>query len=119
METFQWIALVLIWVVPALLSYQSYRRLQKEEHEELKQEIGSPLIFFTYIPFVIGVLLFLSGSEAVTGLKAVQDAGMANAFFGWIVLWIGNVVTKAESAARSLSMIAVGTLVLIAYVHFL
>ncbi len=116
---FQWIAVVLIWVVPVLLSYLSYRRLQKEERQELKQEIGSPLIFFTYVPFVIGVLLFLSGSEAVTGLKAVQDAGMASAFFGWIVLWIGNVVTKAESAARSFSMIDVGIFVLVAYVQLL
>lgn len=119
MEMFQWIAVVLIWILPVLLSYQSYKRLQKEEREELKQEIGSPLIFFAYIPFVIGVLLFLSGSEAVAGLKAVQDAGMASAFFGWIVLWIGNLVTKAESTARSLSMIAAGILVLTAYIHLL
>lgn len=119
METFQWITLVLIWVVPVMLSYRSYRRLQKEERQDLKQEIGSPLIFFTYVPFVIGVFLFLSGSEAVAGLKAVQHAGMASAFFGWIVLWIGNLVTKAESAAKSLSMIAIGILVLVANIYLL
>ena len=89
MGVLQVIFLILLWGIPIILFTTTYIKLKREEKREIINEIKRPLVLFE-LGFVIGVMIFLSGSISL--LKWIQHVGaitlIASGFttviFGWV-----------------------------------
>lgn len=119
MRTFQLIYLAFIWIVPTLLSWYSFTKMMEDERQEIVKEIKKPLFIFSIAPLVIGFLVFLSGSVLALGLKVVQHFGIGLVFFGWLVMWLVNLISKEKSMTKSLFMIIAGAFGVIIYIYLI
>ena len=113
----QVIYIVLIWTIPSLGSWNSFRKMEKEKQIELIKEWRSPLSILGIIPSFIGLLVYLTGSVAASDIKVLRDLGIALALFGWFVIWIVGLIKGEENTFKCIAMILIGISVLIAYIY--
>lgn len=113
------IYIVLIWTIPSLGSWYSFRKMEKEKQIELIKELRNSLSILGIIPSLIGLLVYLTGSVAASGIKVLRDLGIALALFGWFVIWGLGLIKGEENTFKCIAMILVGISVLIAYIYLL
>ncbi|MEK4486084.1 hypothetical protein MHH81_10910 [Psychrobacillus sp. FSL H8-0484] len=117
MSLIQVIYIVLIWAIPILGSWYSFRKMGKEKQIELIKEIRHPLSILGIIPIFIGLLVFLTGSVSASGIEVLRHLGIGLTFFGWFVNWLVGLIKGEEKAFKSIVMILIGVSVLIAYIY--
>ena len=66
----QVIYIVLIWTIPSLGSWNSFRKMEKEKQIEHIKKLRSPLSILGIIPSFIGLLVYLTGSVAASDIKS-------------------------------------------------
>lgn len=113
----QVIYIVLIWAIPILGSWYSFRKMEEEKQIELIREFRHPLSILGIIPMFVGLLVFLSGSVLASGLTVLRHLGIGLMLFGWFVPWVVGLVKGEKKAFKSIAMILIGVSVLIAYVY--
>lgn len=113
----QVIYIVLIWTIPSLGSWYSFRKMEKEKQIELIKEWRNPLSILGIIPSFIGLLVYLTGSVAASDIKVLRDLGIALALFGWFVIWVVGLIKGEENTFKCIAMILIGISVLIAYIY--
>ena len=117
MRLIQVIYVVLIWVMPILGAWYSFRKLGEEKQIELIKEIRHPLSILGIIPIFIGLLVFLTGSVSASGIKVLHHLGIGLMLFGWFVTLVVGLVKREENTLKSISMILIGVSGLIAYIY--
>lgn len=117
MSLIQVIYIVLIWVLPILGAWYSFRKMGEEKRIELIKEIRLPLSVLGIIPIFIGLLVFLTGSVSASGIKVLRHLGICLMLFGWFVTWVVGLVKGEENALKSIAMILIGVFGLIAYIY--
>lgn len=117
MKTHHLIYVAIIWVVPFLLSWRAFRKMNEKERQEIIIGIKNPLFILSILPLIIGFLVFLTGSVFALGSRIMQNFGISLVFFGWFVLWVVNLMKKNESVTKSLSMIVIGIFGVIVYIY--
>lgn len=68
------------------------------------------------LPIFCRFALFLTGTAQ---LKILKDIGIGFIFSGWFMIWIISLVKREESTAKSIVMIIMGVVVLLAPLYFL
>ena len=111
------IYIVLIWAMPILGTWYSFRKMREEKQIELLKEIRQPLSIFGIIPIFIGLLVFLTGSVSVSGIKVLRYLGIGLMLFGWVVTWVVSLVNGEENVVKSIAMILIGVFGLLAYIY--
>lgn len=109
--------IVFLWGVSVLIIWRSYRKMGEAKRRQFIKELKKPLTIIGVLPFGIGMLLFFTGSASVPGLKIIQHLGVGLLFFGWLVVWVEELVKKEGYAAKSIAMIVIGVSLLIAYIY--
>ena len=117
MSIIQVIYIVLIWAMPILGSWYSFRKMGEEKQKELIDEIRLPLFILGILPIFIGFLVFLTGSVSASGIKVLRHLGIGLSLFGWFVTWVVALVKGEDNAFKSIVMILIGVFVLITYIH--
>src|SRR5699024_7183237 len=70
--------LILIWVLPALLMMNTYVKMNESEKQSFKVELKQPIVFFTVVFLLFGLLISLSG--IILAIKWVQHLGVIMVF---------------------------------------
>jgi hypothetical protein len=117
MRLIQVIYIVLIWIMPILGAWYSFRKMGEEKQIELIKEIRHPLSILGIIPIFFGLLVFLTGSVSAPGIKVLHDFGIGLMLFGWFVTWVVGLVKGEENPLKSIAMILIGVSGLIAYIY--
>lgn len=117
MSLIQVIYIVLIWTIPSLGSWYSFKKMEKKKQIELIKEWRNPLSILGIIPGFIGFLVYLTGSVVASDIKVLRDLGIALALFGWFVIWVVGLIKGEESTFKCIAMISIGISVLIAYIY--
>ena len=82
----QGVYIVLIWALPILGAWYSYRKMGEVNQIELIKEIKLPLSILGITPIFIGLLVFLTGSDSASGVKVLHRLGIGLMLFGWFGL---------------------------------
>jgi len=78
--------LILIWVLPALLMMNTYVKMNESEKQSFKVELKQPIVFFTVVFLLFGLLISLSG--IILAIKWVQHLGVIMVFVSWFTISI-------------------------------
>ncbi|WP_342598248.1 hypothetical protein MHB48_11705 [Psychrobacillus sp. FSL H8-0483] len=117
MSLTQVIYIALIWAIPILGAWHSFRKMGEEKQIELIKEIRHPLSILGIIPSFIGLLVFLTGSVLASGIKVLRHLGIGLMLIGWFVTWVVGLLKGEENAFKSIAMILIGVSGLIAYIY--
>ena len=109
--------IVLIWTIPSMGSWYSFRKMENEKQIKVIKELRNPLSILGIIPSFIGFLVYLTGSVAASDIKVLRDLGMALALFGWFVIWGVGLKKGEENSFKCITKILIGISVLIAYIY--
>ncbi|MEK4521872.1 hypothetical protein NSQ95_10150 [Psychrobacillus sp. FSL W7-1457] len=117
MSLIQVIYIVLIWTIPSMGCWYSFRKMENEKQIKVIKELGNPLSILGIIPSFIGFLVYLTGSVAASDIKVLRDLGIALALFGWFVIWGVGLIKGEGNTIKCIAMILIGISVLIAYIY--
>ncbi|WNF22781.1 hypothetical protein [Mesobacillus jeotgali] len=81
MDAVQIVFLVLLWGVPIFRFIQEYRKMNEEEHAEIKASLKNPLYYLDDGFRYIGFLLMFTGM--IASIPVIQHIGAAILFIGW------------------------------------
>ncbi|WP_139378315.1 hypothetical protein [Mesobacillus jeotgali] len=114
MDAVQIIFLILLWGIPIIRFMKIYRKLEKEEQEEIKASFKNPLYYLGDGFGHLGLLLIFTGM--IIAVPVVQHIGAALLFVGWFYggVELLDVSYKKSAGVISFSVIATG-----AYYFFL
>ncbi|APC47666.1 Fe3+-siderophore ABC transporter permease [Virgibacillus halodenitrificans] len=113
MGTLQILFLIVIWVLPAILSINTYCKMDKKEQQELKNEFKNPFALFGVGFVVIGLLLFSSGY--ISSLKLPQHIGAIMVVTSWFTTSIVSRKRKKVSFVTSIALILLGVIGIAVY----
>ncbi|MGE7979185.1 hypothetical protein [Psychrobacillus sp. NPDC093200] len=116
MKLIQVMYMLLIWIIPILGTWYSYRKMGEEKKKGLINEIKHPLSVLGIIPIFIGLLFFITGSASASGIKELSNTGICLVLFGWFVTWVIRLV-KGGNTLKSIAMILIGISGFIAYIY--
>ena len=117
MRIIQFVYIVLLWGLPILFTWRSFNKMEEEKRREVIKEIKAPLFMLGPAPLTIGLLVFFTGSVSAPGIKVLQHSGMGLMFFGWCVMWVWELLNKNKSTVKSIVMLIMGILGVVAYIY--
>lgn len=69
----QVILIILIWAIPIFLFIKTYKRLDKKEQQDAKEELKNPLFLLIFGSGCIGFQVFITGS--ISEINIIQHIG--------------------------------------------
>lgn len=116
MKFIQFLYIIILWGLPILLIWHSFRKMTEEKREQVREEINTLIFWISVAPIIIGLLLFLTSSVSAPKIKVLEYFGIGLLFVGWAVLWGEELINRSKR--KGIGMIAIGGFVLIIYICF-
>lgn len=115
MKLIQTLFLIVIWVIPVFLLLKNYLKMDKEERQEIKDELKTPSILLSGGSISIGFLLFSSG--IISTVKLLQHIGAVMVIISWFALSIISWRKRKTSLIVSIGLILLGLIGIVAYIY--
>ncbi|MBD1221901.1 Fe3+-siderophore ABC transporter permease [Virgibacillus halodenitrificans] len=109
--------LILIWVLPILFLINAYLKMDRDEKQEIKNDIKNPLALFGIGFIIIGLLLFFSG--VILTVKKLQHIGAIMVLISWITTSIVSWKRGKTGFITSVVLILLGVMGIAAYSYLI
>lgn len=76
------ILIILIWAIPIFFFIKTYKKMDKEEQQDVKGELKNPSFLLIFGGCWIGFQVFITGS--ISEIKIIQHIGAGLVFIGFI-----------------------------------
>lgn len=110
----QVILIILIWAIPIFLFIKTYKRMDKKEQQDAKEELKNPLFLLIFGGGCIGFQVFITGS--ISEINIIQHIGAGLVTIG--ILTGCMALFKQRNAKKGLALMIVGIIGAILYINF-
>lgn len=112
MMIFQAIIIILIWAIPIFLFIKTYKKMEKEEQQDAREELKSPSFLLIFVGGCIGFQVFITGS--ISEIKIIQHIGAGLVFIGFVSGCMA--AFRQRKVIKGLALMIVGIIGTIVYI---